>query len=118
MEQAFPAKKSSQQSDTPPSYKTRIRDGALLPSSKKVFLSAYQFVQNASLPSRSKSFILDILNRTSPSKRTLFRSKLVSNEICDLCNVVSDNFHTIGECMFSYMIVTALSSINHVRTLY
>ena len=111
MEQTFPAKKGVQytNSDCPPSYKTRIRDGAVLPSSKKVFLSAYQFVQNAPLPSRTKSFIIDILNRTSPSKRTLFRSKLVSNEICDLCNVVSDNFHTIGECMFSYMIVTSLS---------
>ena len=111
MEQTFPAKKGVQKtnSDCPPSYKTRIRDGAVLPSSKKVFLSSYQFVQNAPLPSRTKSFILDILNRTSPSKRTLFRSKLVSNEICDMCLVVSDNYHTIGECMFSYMIVTSLS---------
>ena len=47
MEQTFPAKKRVQNtnSDCPPSYKTRIRDGAVLPSSKKVFLLSYQFVE-------------------------------------------------------------------------
>ena len=109
MEQAFPSNIPTHVSNIPPSYNTRLRDGAALPSSIETFLSAYQFVQSASLPSRSKSFILDILNRTTPSKRTLFRSKLVSNEICELCNVVSDNFHTVAECMYSFMIVTSLS---------
>ena len=72
MEQAFPDKKVAQPSDIPPSYKTKIQDGAVLPSSKKNFLPAYQFVQNASLPSQSKSFILDILNRTSHLKGPCF----------------------------------------------
>lgn len=91
----------------PPAFETRQRDGAVCPS-KKTFNSAYLFVQKSKIPSRSKSFILSILNRTAPSKRKLFWCKIAKNEICELCNVVCDNYHVMAECMFSFMLVTAL----------
>ena len=78
---------------------------------KKTFNSAYLFVQKSKIPSRSKSFILSILYRTTPppkKKRKLFWCKIAKNEICELCNVVCDNYHITAECMFSFMLVTAL----------
>ena len=109
MEQAFPTPNSIPSSKIPPAYHTRKRDKAPLPSSEQTFLSAYQFVHKASLPSYTKSFIINMLNRTAPSKRTLYRCKIVSDEICIRCNVVSDNYHIIAECSFAYMIITALT---------
>ena len=108
MEQSFPVS-SPQTSKTvaPPAFETRKRDGAVCPS-KTTFNSAYLFVQKNKLPSRSKSFILSILNRTAPSKRKLFKCKITRDEICRLCDVVCDNYHIAAECMFSFMLVTAL----------
>ena len=108
MEQSFPSPNLlNSKSDAPPAYETRKRDGAVCPS-KSTFNSAFLFVQKSKLPSRSKSFILSVLNRTAPSKRKLFRCKIAKNEVCDLCNVVCDNYHIAAECMFSFMLVTAL----------
>ena len=64
------------------------------------------------MPSRSKSLILSILNRTASSKRKLFRCKIAKNEICELCNVVCDNYHVVAECMFSFMFVSALEYLD------
>ena len=107
MERKFPSSDSPSCDDTPPAFNTRKRDRAACPSEKD-FNTAYQFTQKATLPSRSKSFILGILNRTAPSKRKLFRCKIVTNEVCELCNVVCDNYHLVAECIFSYMINAAL----------
>ena len=108
MEQTFTSSKTGiSKTDSPPAFETRQRDGAVCPS-KKTFNAAYSFVQKCKIPSRSKSFILSILNRTAPSKRKLFRCKIAENEICQLCNVVCDNYHITAECMFSFMLVSAL----------
>ena len=72
MEQTFPLTKTGfAKIDSPPAYETRQRDGAVCPS-KKTFNAAYLFVQKSKMPSRTKSFILSILNRTAASKRKLF----------------------------------------------
>ena len=108
MEQTFPSSNTGiAKIDSPPAYETRQRDGAVCPS-KKTFNSAYLFVQKSKIPSRTKSFILSVLNRTAASKRKLFRCKISNNELCQLCNVVSDNYHIMAECMFSFMLNTAL----------
>ena len=108
MEQTFPLTKTGfAKTDSPPAYETRQRDGAVCPS-KKTFNAAYLFVQKSKMPSRTKSFILSILNRTAASKRKLFRCKISNNELCQLCDVVCDNYHIMAECMFSFMLITAL----------
>ena len=108
MEQTFPTTNSSLKADpSSPAFETRIRDGAMRPT-ESTFSSAYLFVQKCKMPSRSKSFILSILDRTAASKRKLFRCKIAENEICNLCNVVCDNYHVVAECMFSFMLVTAI----------
>ena len=108
MEQTFPSANSAiTKTGSPPAFETRQHDGAVCPS-KKTFNSAYLFVQKSKVPSRSKSFILSILNRTAPSKRKLFWCKIAKNKICELCNIVCDNYLVMAECMFSFMLVTAL----------
>ena len=101
---------------SPPAFETRKRDGAVCPS-KKTFNSSYLFVQKCKMPSRSKSFILSILDRTAPSKRKLFWCNIAKNEICELCNVVCDNYYVVAECMFSFMIITALRKYHNSKNI-
>ena len=56
-----------------------------------------------------KSFILDILNRTAPSKRTLCKMRLVKSDVCERCPVVANNYHVYFECDLPYMAFTAFS---------
>ena len=111
MEQTFPSANSANtKTGSPPAFETRQCDDAMCPS-KKTFNSAYLFVQKSKVPSRSKSFILSILNRTAPSKRKLFWCKIAKNEICELCNIVCDNYLVMAECMFSFMLVLPFENI-------
>ena len=94
----------------PPAYNTRLRDKADVPGSAANFASAYKALHRANIPSHTKSFILDILNRTAPSRKTLHLAKILPDSICPRCLVVSDNFHTQFECSMAFMAFTALSN--------
>ena len=93
----------------PPSYSTRVQQGASVPQSPENFSLAYTNMQKAKIPSHTKSFILDILNRTAPSRRILHKANILPDTTCPRCDVISDSFHTQFECSMAYMAYTALS---------
>ena len=101
---------AEQAPDTPPAYNTRLRDKADVPGSATNFASAYRALHRANIPSHTKAFILDVLNRTAPSRKTLHQSGILPDKTCPRCEVISDNFHTQFECDMAFMAFTALSN--------
>ena len=95
--------------ELPPAYQKRIEDKAPIPTSPQMFSKAYTFLHKSTMPTQTKSFILDILNRTAPSKRTLCKMRLVETDVCARCPVVADNYHVSFECDLPYMAFTAFS---------
>ena len=93
----------------PPSYTTRIQQGAPTPQSPEHFSLAYTNLRKAKIPSHTKSFILDILNRTAPSRRVLHKANILPDTTCPRCHVISDSYHTQFECSLAYMAYTAIS---------
>jgi hypothetical protein len=93
----------------PPAYTTRTREGAPVTQSPENFILAYKNLGKAKIPSHTKSFMLDILNRTAPSRRMLHISNILPNSTCPRCDVISDSFHTQFECTMGYMAFTAIS---------
>lgn len=93
----------------PPAYTTRLKDAASVTQSPENFILAYSNLRKAKIPSHTKSFMLDILNRTAPSRRLLHKSHILPDSICPRCQVISDSFHTQFECTMGYMAFTALS---------
>ena len=94
----------------PPSYASRIRDNIDVPKNPKNFIEAYRLLQIPKVPSRIRSFHLEMLNRTTVSSVKLNKwtpnpdgSAIIPSEYCQHCKCPANSTHIIHRCVLPFM---------------
>jgi len=85
---------------TPPSYFTRRRDGEDTPRDKSCFNQSFYLLNNSYIPSSSRSFHLEYLNRTLISHTKLTNMNIADENPCPHCKTLATQDHMINDCIF------------------
>ena len=80
-----------------PAYQTRIRDGAYVPD-QKTFTDAYRVTEAQFIPSKTREFAFQVLNRTLWTNNKAFKSRLKDNPNCKFCGEIETQEHLLYQC--------------------
>jgi hypothetical protein len=82
---------------TAPAYQTRIRDGVYRPD-EQTFRDAYNVLDLASMPSKTREVAFEVLNRTVWTNNKAFKSGMAPAPDCDRCGQIETMEHLLHDC--------------------
>ena len=91
-----------------PAIISRIRDKKYFPDSETFFMS-FKKIFKLPIVLHHKNLFFEQFCRTLTSKNKLFKSKILDNNICSKCKVISDSEHALYFCVFAKYFIDILA---------